>query len=156
MGCACIHALYFFNKYWICIFIHTITSGHYSIFLLPIFFFTYYSFAIRWWPLTHGRRARRACAGPATPATATSTSTPTPTPIAKLLIHDDHGPPLPLTLFDMFAGLRSSLLPPPFSSPLLSLSLSLPFLSPYSPTPLFSSHLFLSHLLCPLIFSYRY
>ena len=25
-----------------------ITSGHYSIFLLPIFFFTYYSFAIRW------------------------------------------------------------------------------------------------------------
>ena len=50
MGCAWIHALYFLNKYWICIFIHTITSGHYSIFLLPIFFFTYYSFAIRWWP----------------------------------------------------------------------------------------------------------
>ena len=37
-----VHALYFFNKYWIYVFIHTITSGHYSIFLLPIFFFSYY------------------------------------------------------------------------------------------------------------------
>ena len=43
-----VHALYFLNKYWIYIFIHTITSGHYSILLLPIFFFSYYSFAIRW------------------------------------------------------------------------------------------------------------
>ena len=68
MGCAWIHALYFLNKYWIYIFIHTITSGHYSISLLPLFFFSYY-FAIRWCSLMlcaqggacAGRCVRRRC-----------------------------------------------------------------------------------------------
>ena len=61
MGCAWIHALYFLNKYWICIFTYTITSGHYSIFLLPIFFFSYYSFVIRWCVRPCATQAMRPC-----------------------------------------------------------------------------------------------